>query len=285
MIDLMSGDCLSRSRRHVDRFIERGQGCGLPYLNVDPPRADDEKELYLDSFRSSMPDRLQGNFNRVVLRHIDELRHLEGTTSDFVPLIVHVRKGALPEQLVVGGNLFQVRSDMEGVVRFFTDPDPHALQLLAAYVKLIPGFEFAKAKLANALRLTANRVLSDADTPSPIVKETITKVMQLANLSQGWDGHKASPIDPSSIAFAVDVIQSLDCELTTVPVVAPIFDGRFQLEWHEGERSLEVEFESPTSIRYLKWSGDEDSAEEDSVPAADAAEFLTDLIEWFDGNG
>ena len=30
-------------------------------------------------------------------------------------------------------------------------------------------------------------------------------------------------------------------------------NGTLQLEWHDGTKSLELKFESPSSIRYLLW--------------------------------
>ena len=57
-------------------------------------------------------------------------------------------------------------------------------------------------------------------------------------------------------------------------------NGTLQLEWHDGPKSLELEFESPSSIRYLQWHPEQGIEAEDSFPLTkiDAA---VDLIRWF----
>jgi hypothetical protein len=46
-------------------------------------------------------------------------------------------------------------------------------------------------------------------------------------------------------------------------------NGTLQLEWHSGTRSLELEFESPHSIRYLQWNPDEGIEEEGTLPVTE----------------
>lgn len=59
--------------------------------------------------------------------------------------------------------------------------------------------------------------------------------------------------------------------------------GRLQLEWHAPQRSLELEFESPAQVRYLKWSAPENVEEEDVLSLNEHAR-VADLIAWFEKN-
>lgn len=56
--------------------------------------------------------------------------------------------------------------------------------------------------------------------------------------------------------------------------------GRVQLEWHRGRRSLELEFETPTTVHFLKWDPDAGVEEEDVLPATQTKE-LHDLLSWY----
>lgn len=55
--------------------------------------------------------------------------------------------------------------------------------------------------------------------------------------------------------------------------------GRLQLEWHHGPRSLEVEFELPDRLHYLKWDPALKVEDECIVPA-DVGQ-LQLLLDWF----
>ena len=56
--------------------------------------------------------------------------------------------------------------------------------------------------------------------------------------------------------------------------------GRLQFEWHRGNRSLELEFESPTLIHFLKYDPDHDVEEED-VFSVEHTTRLMELLRWF----
>ena len=51
---------------------------------------------------------------------------------------------------------------------------------------------------------------------------------------------------------------------------------------HDGPKSLELEFESPNSIRYLQWHPDRGVEKEDSFSTADV-DTAVDLIRWMVG--
>src|SRR5260370_275218 len=74
----------------------------------------------------------------------------------------------------------------------------------------------------------------------------------LKQLPEDWNGYGAQPIDPGTIEAAQSFIVDLPDDIITAPTVVPITRGRLQFEWHRGNRSLELEFETPGRIHYLK---------------------------------
>jgi hypothetical protein len=102
----------------------------------------------------------------------------------------------------------------------------------------------------------------------------------LQQLPENWNGYGAQRIDPAIIAAARQLIEQVPSDVVSTPQVVPMTRGRLQFEWHHGPRSLEVEFESPSQIHYLK----SDSAariEEEDVLSADDADRVLDLLRWF----
>jgi hypothetical protein len=102
----------------------------------------------------------------------------------------------------------------------------------------------------------------------------------LRQLTKNWDGYGAPAIDPKVIDSAKRFIASLPSNLAFRPVVVPTSCGTLQLEWHEGSKSLELEFDSPRDIRFLQWDPDNGIAEEDTIAVKDT-DRATDLIHWF----
>src|SRR5262249_10976718 len=104
-------------------------------------------------------------------------------------------------------------------------------------------------------------------------------IRALAALEPNWDGYGAPAIDPAVIAAVAAFVAKLPGNLPPRPRVVPMSNGTLQLEWHAGAKALELEFESPHSIRYLRWSPDEGIEEEGSLPATD----LESLVNLFNG--
>jgi hypothetical protein len=115
--------------------------------------------------------------------------------------------------------------------------------------------------------------------------DALGDVRAIGDLAPNWDGYGAPAIDPAVIEAAVAFISRLPGHLAIrQPRVVPTAGGMLQLEWHEGARSLELEFESPHMIRYLRWNPDEGVKEEDSFPVTDIETTLR-LIRWFVAGG
>src|SRR5438132_1629589 len=86
----------------------------------------------------------------------------------------------------------------------------------------------------------------------------------LGRLPPNWDGYSAPPINPDIIAAARAFLGALAPNLAGRPGVVPMSTGNLQLEWHEGPKILEMEFESPQTIRYLRWHPEQGVEEEDT---------------------
>ena len=120
---------------------------------------------------------------------------------------------------------------------------------------------------------------SDAIDP-PDRSATLVRLEQLAFLPHDWNGYGACPIDPDVIEAASRFISLLPIEEISTPQVVPMTRGRLQFEWHRGNRSLELEFESPTLIHFLKYDSDRGIEEEDVLPLEDMSQ-LMELLRWF----
>lgn len=107
----------------------------------------------------------------------------------------------------------------------------------------------------------------------------LQSLSHLRTFKANWDGYGAAPVDPRNLDAAQQFIESLRDD-ATAPKIVPMTRGRVQLEWHRGNRSLELEFESPTSIRYLQWDSDQGMETEDVI-SSDRADVLTGLLDWF----
>ncbi len=108
---------------------------------------------------------------------------------------------------------------------------------------------------------------------------TLVQIEQLAGLPQDWNGYGASPIDPQVIEAASRFVNLLPPVAIGTSQVVPMTRGRLQFEWHRGNRSLELEFESVTLVHFLKYDSDRGIEEEDVIPAGDTAR-LMELFHW-----
>jgi hypothetical protein len=108
----------------------------------------------------------------------------------------------------------------------------------------------------------------------------IGRVRELANLQPGWDGYEAPSPSPALIEAIVGLVVSWPEHLAPRPHVSPLGSGGIQLEWVSGSRVLELEFESPERLHYLRWHPDSDVADEAVISTNDHAQTEA-LIRWF----
>ena len=109
---------------------------------------------------------------------------------------------------------------------------------------------------------------------------TVENLQQLRNLQPGWDASNAQAIDQDIIDAAIQLVKKLPDYIVQRPLVAPLSDGELQIEWHRGRKVLEFEFESVSTIHYLKWDPDAQIEEEGAIPATDV-DAATNLLDWF----
>jgi hypothetical protein len=111
---------------------------------------------------------------------------------------------------------------------------------------------------------------------------------RLATLRPGWDGEAAPPICRRILLAAREFVSRLPGRIkdsVPVPAVVPMARGAYrpsnlQFEWDDGQRSLELEIETPSTIHYLKWAPDEGVEEENFFDIHDSEHALA-LVRWF----
>ena len=108
---------------------------------------------------------------------------------------------------------------------------------------------------------------------------TLSGIETLERLGPNWNGYGSPPIDPEIIGSSRRFILSLPDDLVSVPQVVPMTRGRLQFEWHCGARHLELEFETATTIHYLRWDTRTGFEEEALVPLADQGDAV-DVVRW-----
>lgn len=108
----------------------------------------------------------------------------------------------------------------------------------------------------------------------------LDRLTELRALRANWDGEQAPEIDLRVLEAARAFVKMLPRHVATRPMVVPVPSGGLQFEWHDGKRLLEIEFESPETVHYLKWDPENNVEEEDIVSATDRQR-LVDMIRWF----
>jgi hypothetical protein len=106
-------------------------------------------------------------------------------------------------------------------------------------------------------------------------------------LPSNWSAYGANPIDRRTIEAAKELILAVPSDIIEPPRVVPMTRGRLQLEWHRGNRSLELEFETSDNIHFLKWDSDLGIEDEDVILITDVTG-INALLRWFApecGNG
>jgi hypothetical protein len=69
------------------------------------------------------------------------------------------------------------------------------------------------------------------------------KINELVALGTNWDGENAKPVKLDVLADTIETLKRLRqrTDKFREPFLAPTFDGFVQMEWHENNRSLDIE--------------------------------------------
>ena len=76
-----------------------------------------------------------------------------------------------------------------------------------------------------------------------VINRLDERLRPLRDLSEGWDGQTALPIDQRTIATALDVYPRLVGLRAPMPSIVPTVDGGVQLEWHTLRHHVEISIE------------------------------------------
>lgn len=80
------------------------------------------------------------------------------------------------------------------------------------------------------------------------IEKLQSDLMAFARLAPNWDSYGAPRISMDAIGAALETLPELLTTGVPFPHLAPTPRGGIQAEWHQGLRSLEVEFVSPVHI-------------------------------------
>lgn len=103
---------------------------------------------------------------------------------------------------------------------------------------------------------------------------------QVAALEPNWDGRGAPAVSPA----ALDAVRAWGRDMpgwafAPAPAVVPLASGAVQLEWRCADRLLELEFETPALLHFLRWHPASGTEDEDTFPASDRAR-AEELVAW-----
>ena len=122
-------------------------------------------------------------------------------------------------------------------------------------------------------------MIEQAATPRLDKGAALAVLQRLRALPPNWSGYGDVAIDRRVIRAAEDFILSLPSDIITTPKAVPMTRGRLQFEWHRGNRSLELEFETSDRLHYLKWDSDANIGE-DVISVSDT-DMIHSRLRWF----
>ena len=106
------------------------------------------------------------------------------------------------------------------------------------------------------------------------------QIARLRGFAPGWDSRRAPALDTRVLDAAERLLMEMEPHITTRPLIVPLVNGAVQIEWHDGPKLLELEFEGPETIHYLKWHPDTGVEDEAFARVADR-DAVRALLSWF----
>ena len=102
---------------------------------------------------------------------------------------------------------------------------------------------------------------------------------ELKNLNQVW-GNDSQDVNLLIINNAENVYNELIKSHLNPDLILPLTNGNIQFEWHNGNKSLELEFISDQEIHYFKYWSNEFAPEEDVLKTKDTYKIIR-LVRYF----
>lgn len=93
----------------------------------------------------------------------------------------------------------------------------------------------------------------------PWFRPTLDVVLSLLELPADWNGYGEKQIHAAAAKRLVALLDGLDYA-GPPPRVAPVRTGDLQLEWHSGDRSIEVMVPSEGPAAAFQYEGDDDAS-------------------------
>lgn len=123
-------------------------------------------------------------------------------------------------------------------------------------------------------------MVATRERPPKWLRDTITKLQNLATLQENWDSYGASPVNADSIFRA----QELVCYLAMFvgvdePAVGATPDGEAGLSWDGGPWSLDVDIAPDGRIDYV-YIDDRDSSQDVEMSTRRPHDLLMYLTGW-----
>jgi len=93
--------------------------------------------------------------------------------------------------------------------------------------------------------------------------DSLAKLRSMQGLEQGWDSYDATPISQIAVAQSLTLLWDVFTYFISVgdripqPFVAPVPDGRVQVEWESAIGDIEVTIDENGRIEYLLCEGDD----------------------------
>jgi len=86
--------------------------------------------------------------------------------------------------------------------------------------------------------------------------EVLQRIECLVQLERGWDGYNAPPVLLENAYFAIQMLRAITPSDMTAPQIVPGSLGDLQVEWHVGDRSVELHVKGPNSVSAWRESPD-----------------------------
>ena len=111
-------------------------------------------------------------------------------------------------------------------------------------------------------------------------RESALKLLsKFKNIKENWNSYGARSPDLAIVEVAARAIENISNGFEFLVVVSPTPSGGVGLEWHHGDRELQIGFVSIEKCKYLKWSNSAQDGHEGEC-SMDDIDRIHSLIDW-----